>query len=489
MLVFGLVGPVGSPLDKVGEFLAKCLAQENYTCRTIKLSDFLMELETADSKSEYERLNHLMNVGNRLRKETKYADVLAMCAIADIEKERRDSGTDLAGHAYIIRQLKHPAEVRLLRQVYGDSFHLIGVHTPESVRKWYLVKDHDMQPTQAEHLIRRDSGEESDFGQHVTDTFHLSDLIVPALRRDTEGLRTAELQVQRYVTLLFGRAIHTPSVDEYGMFFAFAASLRSADLSRQVGAAILTKDGELVATGANEVPRAGGGQYWEGSPGDDRDFQRKHDSNERKKWECVREIVECLNIIDGWDQLGETEQRSALETVVQKLENTRIMHLTEFGRAVHAEMEAILSAARLGVSVARRVLYTTTFPCHNCAKHIVGAGISRVVYVEPYAKSLADQLHGDSIAFSLDEAAEGKVLFEPFTGVTPRRFPQLFSMVDQDGRRRRRKQHGGDLALPTGPRVALSRTNYADLEKIVSETLRKILEKLDREGILREHPS
>lgn len=73
------------------------------------------------------------------------------------------------------------------------------------------------------------------------------------------------------------------------------------------------------------------------------------------------------------------------------------MNVIEFGRDAHAEMEAIL-AARAGISVKGRDLYSTTFPCHNCAKLIISAGINRVVYIEPYPKSLAIELHGDSIS-------------------------------------------------------------------------------------------
>ncbi|MFD2579396.1 deaminase [Novosphingobium colocasiae] len=53
-----------------------------------------------------------------------------------------------------------------------------------------------------------------------------------------------------------------------------------------------------------------------------------------------------------------------------------------FSRSVHAEMEAIVSVARIGKgSTVESTLYTTTFPCHNCARHIVAAGITRVVFL------------------------------------------------------------------------------------------------------------
>ena len=64
-----------------------------------------------------------------------------------------------------------------------------------------------------------------------------------------------------------------------------------------------------------------------------------------------------------------------------------IDEVTEYGRIVHAELGALAAAARSGLSVVDGTLYCTTFPCHNCAKHIVASGIVRVVYVEPYPKS------------------------------------------------------------------------------------------------------
>src|SRR5258705_10128365 len=57
------------------------------------------------------------------------------------------------------------------------------------------------------------------------------------------------------------------------MFQARATAQRSADLSRQVGAVIATKTGEILATGCNEVPRAGGGVIWDAVAGSDRDYR------------------------------------------------------------------------------------------------------------------------------------------------------------------------------------------------------------------------
>jgi dCMP deaminase len=57
--------------------------------------------------------------------------------------------------------------------------------------------------------------------------------------------------------------------------------------------------------------------------------------------------------------------------------------------AIHAEQNAIIQAAKLGVSIEGATLYCTHQPCVVCAKMIVNAGIKRVVYVEGYPDEFA----------------------------------------------------------------------------------------------------
>ena len=82
------------------------------------------------------------------------------------------------------------------------------------------------------------------------------------------------------------------------MFHAKAAAMRSADLSCQVGAVIATADGEIIAAGCNEVPKARGGSVWEGRENDKgkdyRDYTLGYDSTARMKHETIAEIFERL---------------------------------------------------------------------------------------------------------------------------------------------------------------------------------------------------
>ena len=52
--------------------------------------------------------------------------------------------------------------------------------------------------------------------------------------------------------------------------------------------------------------------------------------------------------------------------------------------AIHAEQNAILQAAKLGISIEGGTLYCTHQPCSVCAKMIVNVGIQRVVYQQGY---------------------------------------------------------------------------------------------------------
>lgn len=62
-------------------------------------------------------------------------------------------------------------------------------------------------------------------------------------------------------------------------------------------------------------------------------------------------------------------------------------HMLEGGHCIatiHAEQNAIIHAAKNGVSIDRGAIYITASPCWSCFKSIVNAGITRIVYGEFY---------------------------------------------------------------------------------------------------------
>lgn len=208
---------------------------------------------------------------------------------------------------------------------------------------------------------------------------------------------------------------------------------------------MFSSDGELIAQGCNEVPRAMGGTYWDLEEPDYRDVRIGYDPNEDEKEELLREVFERLGkhglLSEAAQALGSSAQIVA--SVTRKAKNsddpksrngalvgTAILDLTEFGRIVHAEMCAICDAARLGRGVKGATLFCTTFPCHNCTKHIVASGIIKVVFMEPYPKSRAKTLHKHEI--EIERASSTKVSFMPFMGISPLRYRDIF----QKGKRK-----------------------------------------------------
>ena len=188
------------------------------------------------------------------------------------------------------------------------------------------------------------------------------------------------------------------------------------------------------------MPKAGGGPYWPQRLHDLdwREFKNEEDSSDRLRLNSLAEILRILQNSDVLsDEVRALPMEALLKRCVPLLAGTRLMNSIEFGRAVHAEMAAITEAARRGVPIRGTTLYSTTFPCHNCARHIVASGISRVIYIEPYAKSLASELHEDSIAVEASAPNSSHVVFQPFVGVAPRQYMALFQMVERKIKGRR----------------------------------------------------
>jgi deoxycytidylate deaminase len=309
-------------------------------------------------------------------------------------------------------------------------------------------------------LINVDADEADPFGQQTRNTFYRSDVFV--------SLEHHEPELRRFLYLAFGCPTETPNQIEHSMYLAYAASLRSSDLSRQVGAALIDPYGDLLGVGCNDVPAYGGGLYWEGT-GSARDVDYKIDANDAEKMDMALKIMKLIN-----PSASEEERR---RTARDTLRPTGFFDITEFGRAVHAEMDALLSCARTGRSPRGSSLYTTTFPCHNCTRHVIAAGITRVVYIEPYAKSKAFSLHQDAISNN-ENCGGTRLPFVPFIGIGPRRYLDLFSLSLGTGTPVERKRDGVLVdwnPAEAGPRLQMQPTSYLTRESFASASLKNIL--------------
>ena len=112
------------------------------------------------------------------------------------------------------------------------------------------------------------------------------------------------------------------SWDEYFMGVAMLAARRSKDPNTQVGACIVSQDNIIISTGYNGMPKG------------------------------------CSDDLFPWDRSGEE---------------------TKYPYVVHAELNAILNANGRDLRGSR--LYVALFPCNECAKALIQAGVKRVVYL------------------------------------------------------------------------------------------------------------
>lgn len=335
--------------------------------------------------------------------------------------------TPLTSTAYIIRQLKRVEEIKTLSRIYGNRFLQVSISIGEEQQTQAVtaivsrenpsLSDSEVS-TEVNRLITIDQNEDNDpFGQRLSDTFQSGDVFI-----DASTPKSIRDDCLRFIQALFGMNSLSPTKDEFGSYLAKSASLRSIDLSRQVGSAIMSEDGDIIAIGCNEVPRSGGGNYWCSDHSPQRDMDRKHEAN---KLETSRIIHNFVEVIGKHGSLNKDPLEVLKDEDFQKLiKKSLISDITEFGRMTHAEMSALTDAARLGLPTKGTTIYVTTYPCHNCAKHLIAAGISRIVYIEPYPKSRALSLHDDALTHDTDHT--NKVKVEHFHGISPRRFREFF---------------------------------------------------------------
>jgi deoxycytidylate deaminase len=481
-LIIGLVGASGSDLRAATRALESALSPYGYRVVHVRLSKLMREVKGGSHLSgirfEEDRIWGHMDAGDQIRQQSERDDAVAALGIGYMADHRREKfgGAPAIGTAFVFDSLKHPAEVATMRRVYRDRFVLISVHSPTERRREVLEEriaiSHDrpekaseFRPQASRIMARDEHDDDHPYGQNVREAFTQGDVYVA-------NQPAAELGqgVARYFRLFFGDPFLTPTRDEYAMFQAHTAALRSADLSRQVGAAICASEGEIVAVGCNEVPKAFGGQYWPEDELDRRNFQLGYDSNAKQRDAALEEAYERLT------QAGMLAERTALDAFMGAIDGTRLANLTEFGRPVHAEMAALLDAARRGVAVGGHRLFSTTFPCHNCARHIIDAGLTEVVYREPYEKSLASQLHADALIVDPPQKVEDKLVIRRFVGVGPPRYLELFAKLQ-------RKDSAGNKVgwseTEASPRLVKTETAYLTNEDEFLDEARGALVKVD----------
>jgi deoxycytidylate deaminase len=493
-LVIALVGPVGSGVSTAADILHNALDSDfGYDVAPImKPSDVirtqcgLVGITPPQSARTATYISEMQDAGNKLREQfgNNYLIEKLIEKIRGFRTSQKgyEGENELPGRrAYIIDSLKSMEELELLRDVYRETLCVIGVFAPDTLRDKRLT-DLDYPEEERTKVMTRDQAELATFGQATRKLFVHSDFFVCNDRRPED----LAANLRRFLDIVFDTAIHTPTRAESAMYKANAAAANSACMSRQVGVSIVSATGELIGVGWNDVPKFGGGLYTEEDRAviDDTTQQFVDRDHRCYNWggkKCHNEIrrnslMDSVALaVAGAGQI-KTGKRAAVREVIG---DTEIKDLIEFSRSIHAEMEAILSVAREGKhSLVGATLYTNTYPCHNCARHIVASGIKEVVYIEPYLKSLAMKLHNDVISELPD--AKNMVMFRQFNGVAPSNYLKLFRPKGERKRNGVLNRTPRKEALPIF-RVPLdARRDYED--KIIAEVAAKEHDQLRQPG-------
>lgn len=429
---FALIAPIGVNLNAVEAALRKALKTVEYECNSIRLTEIFEDLNhdyDLSHSDEFERYQKFIAGGDQLRIETKRNDIFALYGIQKlIQYGPRDLEDDVPKNViHIFRQLKRPEEIETLKKVFGRNILFVSCYDSKENRVNNLIKNllrtqrgrsrTDLE-SEALKIIAIDEDErENKAGQRVLDCYQHADYVL-----DCQSKSCLDKSAQRMVEIYFGNPFISPLKDEYCSYHANAASYRSLDLSRQVGAAIFSPDCEIISLGCNEVPKAGGGTYWAEDENDRRDFVNGRDSNHQVREDMATDALKRLQ--PNWlgpklkDLAPEELALRAFETGDSPLKGSMIADVMEYGRMVHAEMNALADAARSNKSTKDCTLFCTTMPCHLCTKLIIASGIKRVVYIQPYPKSLVQELYNDSVAIDQPHRTD-MVRFETLKGVTP----------------------------------------------------------------------
>lgn len=471
-VIIGIVSPLGTKKE-----LFKKLLKTNFKSHGIKVINLSVTHELIEIPITLNIPKSLeyflkMQICSELRK-TKSNGVLVNTIINSIKKERRKNTTKKT-IVYLVDQLKNLGEYKLLSHIYGLNYIQMSLFSNEkerdqnlkerfesdaelekkydeksltslifnkikikgklvnkffsrkTVSNWAKNYLNEILSDSSHRLILKDFTEidiellDKKSGQQVSDLFHKShyfiNLDLPKSNIETE--------ISKFVNLLTGQHKEYPTQDEFGMCLAYQASVRSNfPGGRHVGAAIISNQGEVISVASIRAPAK--------SSNPTRQDQNKVEPGYDKYY---KKIDSWSNFIKSLTSIKkEKNNKIKLDAIAKKNLsdiNKFLKSILDFHPCTHAEISAIIDAAKLGITVREAILYTTTFPCHLCAKDILNAGISRVVYLEAYPKSKNKELYPDLIDFDTNSKSE-KTPFEFYCGIGPKRFLYAYSLDNQ----------------------------------------------------------
>ena len=408
----GLTGPFGSGCTTSA---AQIRDQLGFTCSSLS-SAIKKEWEAANSGSVPKR-GDLQALGNKLRRDAGNPGKIVDLAIQELENDPTE-------HDKIVFDgIRNRGEVELLRERFGVNFYLVALECEPSERLERLRGTYGFEERGIAAFAEdneRDKDQEDPFGQQVELCVDAADVLV--INDETVPLSMLRDRLVELVKAVTGEEPRYPVPMEILMNFAYSAAHGSKCLKRQVGAVLVGAEpgemGEIVGQGYNENPRSTAPCVDETEYG--------ADPKKNIPGRCYRDIVREQSFRDLNSRGAKCPQCShdmgdpgedppwLCENCGCNLANLfwpeRAMTLCT---AVHAEVAAVLAA---GDRARGTTLYTTTFPCFQCAEKISEAGIKSVVFTEPYPDVRSAQ--------RLELAG---IEVQRFEGIRSGRFHEIFS--------------------------------------------------------------
>lgn len=321
----------------------------------------------------------MQDFGNKLR-ETNGEDYLAKQIVKKIKHNP-------ICNKWVIDSVRNTHEIDYLRKLPG-KFYLMSIWADKMTR-WERVQDYyDKNQSIFESDDKRDSDEKVEYGQQVSLCYQMSDVVVlntKKLYNGSQDYNDFKAIIKKYIELFEEKEAFQPNENETLMTMAYANSLRSSCTQRKVGALIIDDCGNVLSSGYNEVPIS-------------------ERSCKMEYGKCYRKYLRKKFDDEIDDLLSQKEEKDSVKILFKK--NFKIL---DYCRALHAEENAIVNIARVGISfpMERATLYTTTYPCNLCANKIAQVGIKRIVYFEPYPMEEAKKI-----------LAEHEIIQVPFEGIT-----------------------------------------------------------------------
>lgn len=361
-ILIGLTGSFGSGCSELRKVL-----EAEFGFGSVKLSDIVKEAARARGLNEKDR-NTLQDVGNDLRK-SEGRNYLAKEAL----KRAEQFGKELV----VFDGIRNTGEISEFRNY--SNFYLVVVDCSEESR-WERLKDrYDDDRKQFTRDDSRDKNEGIPHGQQVLRCVEEADILfINEENYKTSERIKAELKsrFRPYIDLITREKPRNPSLEETMMTVASTLALQSHCLKRRVGAVLCDPHGYIVSAAYNEVP--------EGERECEKEYGICYRDQLKKEFteELLSKFDHCPKCTSAF-KINRKDVDYNCPNCGNDLSNLIPPYKAlDKCRSLHAEETTILKAAQYQINGS--ILYTTTFPCMQCAKRILQTGIKNIVYIDPY---------------------------------------------------------------------------------------------------------